>query len=202
MAHHTAGEMSDELFKKVILGDEKAFEEVFSTHFRSMCFYAKLFGLSLEQAKEIVQFTFLRFWEVRSQIQPIGPIQHYLFKAVRNNSLNYLRKHKSQLSLIDAEANISALENEIGGDISGHETLVYGELEQRFKAALEDLPPKMRQIFVLSRYEGFSYKEIAEELNISVKTVETQMSKALAKLRVELKEYLPFLLFLSPKIFF
>jgi RNA polymerase sigma-70 factor (ECF subfamily) len=55
---------------------------------------------------------------------------------------------------------------------------------------------------VLSRYEGFSYKEIAEELNISVKTVETQMSKALAKLRVELKEYLPFLLFLSPKIFF
>lgn len=193
--------MSDELFKRIILGEEKAFEEVFNRNFKSMCFYSKLFGLSLEQAKEVVQQTFLRLWEIRSQLEPIGHVENYLYKAIRNNCLYYLRQQKSHSNYIDPGSNLSALENLMDGESSHDETLLFNELEHRFKSTLEHLPPQMRKIFILNRYDGFTYKEIAGKLNISVKTVETQMSRALAKLRVELKEYLPFLVFLSLKMY-
>jgi len=149
--------MSNELFKKIILGDEKAFKEVFIKHFKSMCFYAKLFGLSLEQSKETTQFTFLKLWEIRSKLEPRGPVENYLYKALRNNCLDHLRTQKihqyynEPLDLLNHD--LPAADNH-----DFNEALIYEELEKKFKTTLGNFPPQMKEIFILSRFDGLKYK--------------------------------------------
>ncbi|MDP4208470.1 MAG: RNA polymerase sigma-70 factor [Bacteroidota bacterium] len=187
--------MSNELFQKIISGDEKAFEIVFLKYFKSMCFNARLFGLSHDESKEVVQHTFLKFWEIKSRLQAQGPVENYLYKSLRNNCIDFARSQKKLQDKIDA----SLIANELPTSNDG-DWVVYEELENKFRRTLENLPPQMKEIFVLSRIEGLKYKEIAERLGLSVKTVETQVSRALSRFRTELKDYLPFLLFLFIKI--
>lgn len=180
--------MENELFIKITQGDEQAFETVFRTHFKSMCFYAGLLGLPPEEATEVTQLTFIRFWERRLELDPAGGrLDAYLYTALRNNSLDQLRKLKRHgRAEVLPEGMASA----------NPDWLAYKELEKRFREVLDTLPQQMKQIFTLSRLEGMKYKEISAAMNISVKTVETQMTRALKRLRTDLKDYLPFLLFL------
>lgn len=178
--------MHNELFIKITQGNEQAFETVFRTHFKSMCLYAGLLGLQPEEAREITQLTFVRFWERRLELSPEGKLDAYLYTALRNNCLDQLRRQKKRRHETLPEGMISA----------NPDWLAYKELEKRFREVLETLPRQMKQIFMLSRLEGMQYKEISATLNISVKTVETQMSRALKRLRTDLKDYIPFLLFL------
>ena len=119
----------------------------------------------------------------------------YLFTLVKNRCLNFLR-HK----LIEEEYNIQ-MKEELGFKLYALESLDYSyhsetELQEVVKRALDALPERCREVFIKSRIEGLKYKEISEELGISINTVENQIVTALKKLRVELKDYLPLLLFL------
>lgn len=179
--------MENKLFIQITQGNEQAFETVFRTHFKSMCFYAGLMGLQPAEAKEVTQLTFVRFWERRLEIDPVsGKLEAYLFTALRNNALDHLRRARKRPAAEMPPEGLMA---------ANPDWLAYKELEKRFREVLETLPRQMKQIFTLSRLEGMKYREISTALNISVKTVETQMTRALKRLRIDLKDYIPFLFF-------
>ncbi len=138
----------------------------------------------MDTAKEIVHTVFLNLWEKKSTLDPGSSVKSYLFTSVRNRCLNYLRdqrKFKKDV-LFDITVEMATAESS-----SVH--LETAELQQQIDEALDHLPEKCRQVFELNRFEGLKYKDIAETLGISVKTVEAQMSKALKILREHLKDY-------------
>ena len=136
-------------------------------------------------AEEVVQQVFLRLWEKRATVTITGPVKAYLFSAIRNTAISQWRKDSVR----------SEKENGYG---KANGTMVPAgeeakELECLYRQALERLPERCREVFVLSRQQSMKYAEIAAAMNISVKTVENQMGKALKILHRELKEYLPLL---------
>ena len=169
--------------------DEKSFEELFQKHFKGLCFFAQNYVKDFDMAKEIVQDSFINLWEKRQSIDVSKSVKTYLTTSIRNKCLNYLRdtkKFNTEIILSDV------LFQEI--DYEQSDKLIEKELNNKINNAIDDLPEKCKNIFVLNRFENLKYKEIADELDISIKTVETQMSKALKYLREQLKDYLIFLI--------
>jgi RNA polymerase sigma-70 factor (ECF subfamily) len=146
----------------------------------------------MEDSEDIVQDVFYKIWKNRAHLDESQSFVSYLFSAVKNSSLNLLdrKKHESKYTEIMALLYLRQRQE------NGIETLVARDLEHDFSKALEHLPHECRKIFELSRFEGLKYQQIAERLNISIKTVETQMSRALFKIRFELKDHLTSMLFL------
>jgi len=178
--------MKDQLAQRIIIGDEQAFELLFRKYYSCLCGYANKYFNDPEEAREVVQEVFIKIWEKRGEINPEESLSSYLFKITLNNSINRLR-HKKVISKYAEIYKLVYLEN---AEISPHESLIASELTYNISRALRNIPPKCRQVFNLSRVDGLKYSEIADTLNISVKTVEAQMSKALNILRLELREYL------------
>jgi RNA polymerase sigma-70 factor, ECF subfamily len=166
---------------------------MFREHATGLVFFARKYTGDLDSAKEIVQAVFIRIWENRAEFDWDKPPKSYLFTAVYNRSMNHLR---------DVRRFVSQEDVHLSADKSGpaylHEVET-AELESRIQDAIRRLPEMCRKVFELSRFEGRKYPEIAELLQISVKTVESHMSKALALLREDLKEYLTLLLLLMLK---
>jgi len=168
------------------------FEKLFREHFTALCYFAKKYLGDLDSSKEIVHSVFIKIWENREEFNWEKRAKSYLFTSVYNRSLNFIRDNKRFVSTDNDEL---AETSHAVSDFQ--DNLEVAELEGRIKQALQKLPEKCREVFELSRFEGKKYSEIAEHLNISVKTVETQMSKALQILKNELKDYLYiFILFL------
>lgn len=163
--------------------DKQQFEALFKSHFAHLCNFARQFVLDEEVAQDIVQKVFISLWEKREDIDPKLSIKSYLFTSVRNKCLNHIRdekKYRSQvLDLDHADFEIAVEEDHFGEE----------ELKQKIEAALASLPPKCRQVFEMSRFQQMKYKEIAEELELSQKTVEAHMSKAMKILREVLGPY-------------
>jgi RNA polymerase sigma-70 factor, ECF subfamily len=182
--------MVDQLATRIKLGDEQAFELLFRKFYVRLCAFANKFLNDPDESQEIVQEVFTRLWEGRDEIDPEYSLKSYIFKIVQNLSINKLRRRKveSRYSDIYRLVYIDHLE------YSTYESLLARELEENIAQSIGKLPAECRKIFELSREEGLKYKEIAETLNISVKTVEAQMSKALRFLRIELSEYLSLIL--------
>lgn len=189
--------MKDKLAQRIKSGDEFSFELLFRKYYVRLCGFANKFLNDPEEAREIVQDVFLKLWETRKDIKPDDSLVSYLFMITRNKSINKLRrrsvdsKYTGILQLVYAE----------NREISPHESLLANELDNEITAAVGKLPVKCREIFDLSRIEGRRYSEIAAMLQISVKTVEAHMSKALKILRIELKDYLMIVLFFLPASF-
>jgi RNA polymerase sigma-70 factor, ECF subfamily len=136
-----------------------------------------------DSAKDVVQDVFTNLWKNRKTIEFGDQIKHYLFKATSHTSLNVLRNQKKSYRLDDYEAlHLIAP--------TGVESAPYRELELRIRQCVDRLPPQCKTIFILSRHQGLKYQEIAETLELSIKTVETQMGIALEKLRQDLKPFL------------
>jgi RNA polymerase sigma-70 factor (ECF subfamily) len=170
------------------------FETLFREYFTGLCYFARKYTGDLDSAKEIVHSVFIRIWENRSDFDWEKPAKSYLFTSVYNRSLNFMRNNKKFVSHEEATINNLVIDESVFSD-----SLETAELESRIKKALQRLPEKCREVFEMSRFEGKKYMEIAEYLNISVKTVETQMSKALQILKEELKDYLTILLLILIK---
>ncbi|MBN2485075.1 MAG: RNA polymerase sigma-70 factor [Bacteroidales bacterium] len=172
---------------------KQKFEKLFREHFTALCYFAQKYLGDIDSSKEIVHSVFIKIWENRAEFDWDKPAKPYLFTSVYNRSLNYIRDNKKF---------VPAGTEGTSGDIGEfRDNLEIAELESRIKRALKKLPEKCREVFELNRFEGKKYSEIAEHLNISVKTVETQMSKALGILKNELKDYLYiFMLFLLKNI--
>lgn len=167
------------------------FDKIYVLYYSRMFRFAKEYVLFDEDAENIVQDVFLLLWEKREVLDIQISLVSYLFALVRNKSLDYLRhkviadEYKQELS-----AKLTALE------LLNYSFTSDEEIEQILMTAINKLPERCRQVFLKSRIEGKKNREIANELNLTVSTVENQMTIALRKLRVELKDYLPLLLFL------
>jgi RNA polymerase sigma-70 factor (ECF subfamily) len=182
--------MKDLIAARIKLGDEQAFELLFRKYYNRLCAFSNKFVNDPEVSREIVQDVFTKVWEGRNEIDPEDSLRSYLFKIAQNLSINNLRRSKVE----SRYAEIFKLVYVEYHEFSAHESLLAKELEENIAHSIGNLPAECRKIFELSRNEGLKYREIAETLNISVKTVEAQMCKALRFLRVELNEYLTLLL--------
>lgn len=156
-----------------------------------MCNYAYTFVQDRDEAEEIVQTTFLSVWEKKEALEIRTAVKPYLYAMVRNACLNVLKHEKIKQQHVEVELAVAERSTE-----SVVRTVMASELESRISDAMEKLPEQCRLIFKLSRFEDLKYAEIAEQLDISVKTVENQMGKALRIMREQLKEYLPLLIVL------
>lgn len=173
--------------------DHSGFEMLFKSHFAGLCFFAQKYVKDFETAKEIVQDAFISLWEKRDTIDMARHVKSYLTMIIHNKCTNYLRDNrKFDQYILDIENLLEVPEYD------GADSMVENELKLKIDLSIAELPDKCREIFVLNRYENLKYQEIADKLQISVKTVESQMSKALQHLRIRLAEFISvFLLLVS-----
>ena len=160
------------------------FESLFYTYHKELCGLAFNIVGDADVAKDIVQDVFYKLWKNRERVDFRSQIKHYLFKATSHTSLNHIRSNRRTVKL-DEEAGLDQMAASATTDEQ-----VGKDLEARVREAIDKLPPKCKAIYLLSRQEGMKYKEIAEVLELSHKTVENQMGIALQKLRDELKPYI------------
>ena len=165
------------------------FEVLFKAHYSPLCSYANQFIKDLEVSEEVVQEVMLKIWVNRDSLVFTSSIRSYLFRAVRNGCMNVL-KHID----IREEYKAASEQETRKSQRSGEDEMIIIELEQKIRDAIDRLPLERRKVFIMSRYDGLTYSQIAEKLGISVKTVENQMGKALKTLRIELSEYLPWVI--------
>ena len=165
---------------------EAAFEQLFKTHFRGLHAYAITLLKDEIAGEEIVQNVFFKFWERRSQLVIETSPKAYLYKAVYHDCLNYIKhqKVKSAHAMHVVRQSNDRVENASG-------KVLQGELKEKIHQAMNELPEQCRTIFQMSRFEGLKYQEIADEMGLSVKTIENQMGKALKLMRQKLVEFLP-----------
>ena len=171
------------LFEAIRNDDKISYEKVFREFYRPMVAYAFRFLGELPDSESIVQDVFLRLWLKRKEIMITTSLQNYLFRSVKNHCINYIdhEKIKSgyQKMVIDHESDRSEYSEFF---------LEFG-LRQKIEEAIAALPENRQEIFRMAREEGLKYREIADKLNLSVKTVETQMTLSLRQLRDSLKQY-------------
>lgn len=173
------------LLQQMKQGDKKALETLFKTYYSSLIKFARNILKNTEQAEDITQDVFIKIWDKRQDLENITSFKAYLFMAVRNQCFNTLKVNERKNWLDDEPENY---ENYMSNHVEAN--LYAKDLNGKINEAIELLPEKCKLTFQLSRFENLSYKEIAETMNVSVKTVENQMGKALAFLR---KSVLPYL---------
>ncbi|WP_439181952.1 RNA polymerase sigma-70 factor [Carboxylicivirga taeanensis] len=185
---------SEKIILQAIKGGEVTmYKELFRKYSKSLFYYACKF-ISPDDARDVVQDVFIAIWTQRSHLDIKTSLNSYLFGVTRNKCLKHLQKKErtspdDQLSLMEIQ------HYETYND--GINTLIEKELNHKYEEALQQLPPKCLEVFLLSRRQHLKNKEIAETLSISEKAVEKHINKALKHLKKELKEYLPLLYYLG-----
>lgn len=165
-------------------GNEQAFNYVFNEYYKSLCQFSYSFIKDQDNAESLVQEVFIKIWEKREGLAQIDNLLSYLMVMVRNISLDYLRKEKVNLKLyskIKPEESVNTTEEELS----------INEFEEKILKSVRDLPEKCRIAFELSRFENLTNKEIAGNMDISVKGVEALIGRSLKLLRNDLVEFLP-----------
>lgn len=180
------------LLKRLSEGDMTAFEILFRHYYPGLVIYTTNITANREQAEEIVQDFFFRLWDKRMDILLSGSLKSYGFQSVKNRALNVLRNKKVKDDYIKEIVQLSR-----DNLLYEEDLYVASELQARIESSMEKLPDKCREVFTMSRFKGKSNDEIAKELKISKRTVETHISKAIKTLKEELKDYIAILLFLS-----
>ena len=178
-------------FQNIKNGDKSAFELLFKQYYEHLCNFAYQYLKEKAASEEIVQDVFFKIWEKKEELNIISNIKSYLFSSVRNQCLNQLKHLEIRDNYKSHNEKVIQENENIESDY-----LVENELSAKINSVIEQLPVERQKIFKLSRFDDKKYKEIAEELGISVKTVEAQMSKALKFIREQLAEYLPILVFI------
>jgi RNA polymerase sigma-19 factor, ECF subfamily len=171
------------ILRQIKRGDIKYFENLFHQHYPGMCSYAEALLKSEVLAEEIVQDIFFNIWKNKDRLMLHGKWNSYLYKAVYNNSMAYLRKMKKEVLSDEVWEN----KEEFSSD--PEQEMQLKEIRGVIIKTLDELPERTREIYNLNRTDGLKYTEIAERLSISVKTVEANMSRAIKALRISLREY-------------
>jgi RNA polymerase sigma-70 factor, ECF subfamily len=165
-------------------GDNAAFEHVFLQHYESLCRYGATLLKDTDAAEEVVQQIFCRLWEKKEELVIEKSLKVYLFRAVHNASLNVMKHGKVRRQYREVQLKTA------NSFVWEADRSLKGELQQKIADAMNELPPQCGLIFKMSRLDEKKYAEIAKELNISIKTVENQMGKALAMMRKSLSDYM------------
>lgn len=171
------------IIQKIKKGDTHAFETFFNSYYSLLCIYLQSFSLDKDTAQELAQQVFVKFWEKRKKIVISTSAKAYLYRMAYNEFLMRKRKKKEVISELDRLTQESLREYE---DISAQ---ALEEKSQGLKKSIQKLPPACQNVLRL-KMNGATYKEIALEMNISIKTVESQMRIAYTKLREDLKDVL------------
>lgn len=181
--------VSDELLlDRIRSDDEHAFEVIFHRHYTPLCRFVSTFVRSPDIAKEIVQDIFYRIWANRAKLQVQGSFRAYLYGAARNHSINFLRKERNGRHAYETTTLEPWLALGRGSELPD-ETLLHEELIAAFDAALDSLPEGQRTVVTLRWHHHMSYAEIAETIGVSVRGVETQIGRAIKRLRRSLLKF-------------
>jgi RNA polymerase sigma-70 factor (ECF subfamily) len=178
----TSDRFDDEsdLYKAIKHGDENAFKEFFDAHYDALFVFLRNRNISRESAEDLIQKAFLYIWEHRKRIKPDLSLKSYLYRIAYTRMLNYLEQEPNHANL-DEHVN--------GTKKTPLDTIEYKDLNSAFEEAVSDLPERRRAVFESCFIEDLTYKETAEQLSISVKTVENHMALAFKDLRRKLEIY-------------
>lgn len=169
-----------------IITDEKSFEAFFRQNFLQYCFYCQYkFGFDIDDAKEAVHLGFIKLWERRTDIEKDTPIAAYLQKIIHNNCLDFLKHEKVKLKYRN-----SRLDEPEHDETHSFSQVDIKLLEANIREAINNLPPQMKKVFEMSRFDGLAHAEIARRMNLSKKTVETQIGRAIKKLKEKLEIFI------------
>ncbi|ULB33281.1 MULTISPECIES: RNA polymerase sigma-70 factor [Proteiniphilum] len=178
----------ENLFRLVAFkDDEQAFKELFLEFYPALCVFAMRYITQEETARDIVQDIFFRIWKNRKSMDINTSFRNFLITSVRNSCTDYHRKQEVENRYM--EKSMLSFSH-----ISPEEVYTLKELEVSIGEALAKLSPNVREAFEMSRFKGMTYIAIADKMEVSTKTVESYISRALKILRIELRDYLPFLL--------
>ena len=166
------------LQQRIAAGDQRAFEDLYRLSFTRLFNFSMLYVHKKEVAVEIVNDIMMKVWNKRDGLTAIQSLETYLFVAARNHSLNYLAKYSPYHVSIEPDA----LQGELINLDDPGAAMEWKELHFRLNQAIDELPDQCRTVFKLIREEGFRYKQVAEILGISPRTVETQLFRAIKKL--------------------
>ena len=169
---------------KISASDIEYFEQLFKRYYKPLIHFAYRYIRDEQSAEDIIHDVFINIWRDREKLDFGKNIKTYLYNAVRNRSLKYLKRKDVRSQSAELEIFLEADKN------SPENILLNKELKDSITSAINELPEKRREIFTMSRFDQLTYSEIASLLNISVKTVETQMSRALKFLHNRLSQFI------------
>lgn len=180
-------QIDDEIFikKALQLNPKDGCELLFRRYYKPLCNHAIRYVYSKEVAEDLVSDVFCKFWKNESYKNITSSFRYYLFRSVRNTAFTYLRSEFNAVEKSDNFYLAAATEN-----LNADSICIYEETLHRVKLLVESMPPQCKKIFLLSRFESKGNKEIAKELNLSLKTIEAHMGKALGIMRKGLKDYI------------
>lgn len=192
----------NDIFARIIFQEsEEAFKDLFFDFFGPLCLFAGRYIEDKATCEDVVQEVFFQIWEHRKQLKIQQSARNYLITSVRNACIDYLRANQMKLQYTQAFDINESIINKHAINEEASSVLAISELKEQLDKSLAKLPEAVRQAFELNRFEDLTYNEIAVQMNVSVKTVEAYISKALKLLRIELKDFLPFIslfLYTSP----
>ena len=178
-------DQADILIQHLKDGVESAYEVLFKTFYKELVVYANRYLYNMDVSKEVVQDLFVKLYEKRKKLAINSSLKAYLFRSVQNKCINYINAQKIRNKYTETAKN-----NQVEVDTPIDKSIDLAELENALYAAIGELPPKCRMIFKMNRFEGYSNQEIAERLDLSKRTVETQITKALRALRTKLRPFI------------
>ncbi|MEN8122447.1 MAG: RNA polymerase sigma-70 factor [Bacteroidota bacterium] len=171
-------------------GDTATFETLFRLYYDKLIYIARNYLIYQEDAEEVIQSVFLKLWENRKKLKTISNINNYIYTITKNACLDVIKHQKVKFDYINSDLHKKAgIHYQFINDEAAS-LLVVNELEQKIKVSLELLPKKSKEVFIMSRVDGLKHNEIAKELNISPKTVNNHISKAIKHMKLHLRDYL------------
>ncbi|MGQ8336989.1 RNA polymerase sigma-70 factor [Sunxiuqinia sp. A32] len=191
-------ENDSQLLERLKNSDEIAFKVIYNKYFPRLYYYVLEFIPLKDIAENILQDTFFTLWNKRLELKDNSNLSAYLFTVVKNNCLYRLRDQRYRQKLFKSTS-INRDELELNMEVLDSmdtSTFTIQEIQRIIEITLAELPPQNRNVFIMSRFKNKKNREIAEELNISVKVVEKHISKSLKVFRIALKDYLPFVAYL------
>ena len=174
------------VMQQISSGKEEVFDFIFRKYYKLLCAQAVLYVKDDDLAQEIVQDCFIRFWEKRSELEEVRKLSAFLSFMVRNRAIDYLRKEKTQKTIVES------LQYQHQNDTTDNLAISH-EFEEIMMEAILNLPDRCREAFEYSRFEGLTYVQIADKMSITPKAVEALIGRSLKLLRSDLIDYLPLL---------
>jgi len=181
---------NDVLIESLRNGDEQAYAYLIDTYHHKLCLYANSLVKNVYSAEDIVQNVFIKVWEQRTRLKSDHTVKSFLYKLVYNEFIDLYRKNQSLFSL--EKSYYDALNSIVSDDDSESLQRMINVVNKE----IQNLPPKCKEVFILSKKEGLTNIEIAEHLEVSIKTVEAQITKAFSILRSSLDQRMKSILFL------
>ncbi|MGI6340527.1 MAG: RNA polymerase sigma-70 factor [Bacteroidales bacterium] len=181
----TRKSIEETLISKLSAGDYSVFSCIFTTYYKDLVVFALQYTRDFNNAEEIVQDTFVKLWEDRASINIKKSLRSFLLKSVQNRCIDWLRHSKTKQAHYRF-----IIESAVSYDHDTENYILYSELHREVEKALKMLPLQVSKAFRMNRYQGLKYHEIAGILNVSLRTVEVRIGKALSLLRNYLKEYM------------